>query len=265
MKTALIVLALFIASVAAAADYSDLYVIPIAGHARGAFGTQWRSDVVLHNLQLVPITVEMALVESGRSPDAAPIAISSLQLNPGETRTLADVLGHEGRDLAGALIVGASMPFVVTSRTYAERPTGRTLGQTVEPIAMTGGADAVNDVAILAGLTNDAHHRTNIGVFLAASRAPFVAEIELVSASGASLGSTFIDVGAEGLAHHQFPVTTSGAVSAIVRIVQGDGIVVPYASIINNTSAEAMFVSASAAKTRSAAAVMLMMDAVVER
>jgi hypothetical protein len=65
------------ASVAGAAEYSDLYIIPAAAHAHGAFGTEWRSDVVLHNIQAIPITVEFALVESGRGPAVEPIVVSA--------------------------------------------------------------------------------------------------------------------------------------------------------------------------------------------
>lgn len=257
MKTILIVLSLFTASTAFAADYADLYVIPVAGHARGAFGTAWRSDVVLHNLQLVPITVEMALIESGRSAAAEAIPVSFgaeavLHLAAGETRVVSDVLGSMGRDVTGALIVGADMPFVLTSRTYAERPAGRTLGQTVLPVAIAGGADAVNEVAILAGLAQNERQRANVGLFVAASRVPFVAEIELVSASGSSLGSRLIVLDAEGFAHQQFSVA-DGA-SAMVRILEGDGVIVPYASIVDNVSAEAMFVPADAMASRGTAA-----------
>jgi hypothetical protein len=151
--TILITLALFMTSPAAAAGYSDLYIIPAAGHSHGAYGTLWRSDLVLHNIQQVPITVEIAIVESGRAPSAAPIAVNAgaetaFHLNPGETRVLSDVAGHLGRDITGALIVGADMPFAVTSRAWAELPGGRTLGQTVRPIAIAGAADAVNETAV---------------------------------------------------------------------------------------------------------------------
>src|SRR5688572_25401613 len=115
----LLVLALLMTSSMSAAEYSDLYIIPVAGHAPGAFGTSWRSDLVLHNIQSVPITVEIVLVESGRSPTTAPLSVSAgaettLHLMPGETRVLSDVASVVGRDITGALIVGADMPFAVT-------------------------------------------------------------------------------------------------------------------------------------------------------
>lgn len=271
MNRILIVLALFVASAAGAAEYSDLYIVPGAGHSRGAFGTLWRSDVVLHNIQSVPITVEIALVESGRAPAAGPIAVTvggetALHLNAGETRLLPDVLGHLGRDIAGALIIGADLPFALTTRTYAELPAGRTLGQTVTPVAISGSADAVNEVAVLPSLTGGERQRSNVGVFVAASHAPLIAEIALLSPSGATLGSQLVVVDAPGFMHQQFAIAQIGAAAAsstaVVRILEGDGIVVPYASIVDNTSAEAMFVSAEAISLRGATSRSMLANAV---
>ena len=97
-KTLLFAISLIIASTASAADYTDLYIVPAVGHAHGAHGTLWRSDLVLHNVQTVPIAVELALIESNQPAATAPIAImvggeTTLHLNPGETRIVSDVVG----------------------------------------------------------------------------------------------------------------------------------------------------------------------------
>lgn len=261
-RSVLAILAFLTASVAGAAEYSDLYIIPGAGHSHGAFGTLWRSDVVLHNIQDVPITVEIAIVESGRPPAAEPIAVAAggetaLHLAPGETRMLADVAGHLGRDIAGALIIGADLPFAVTSRTYVELPAGRTLGQTVSPVAMTGAADAANELAVLPSLIHGGRQRSNVGVFVAASHAPLVVEVALLSPSGAALGSQLVVVDEPGFIHRQLSLAQIGVgpagSTAIVRILEGDGIVVSYASIIDSMSAEAAFVSGEAISSRGAA------------
>ncbi|HYC60925.1 MAG TPA: hypothetical protein VEK79_15285 [Thermoanaerobaculia bacterium] len=254
MRNLIVAVSILFASTAFAAEYSDLYVIPIAGHAHGAHGTEWRSDVVLHNFQLVPITVEMAFIEGTRTSDIG----SPFQLFPGETRTITDVLGDHGRDVIGAIVIGGDKPFVVTSRTY----NGNTLGQTVRPIAIAGAADAVNEVAVLAGLSRDANQRANVGLVAIASHVPFIAEIELVSAEGAHLGSQLIMLEGEGFAHRQFRVT--GGASAVVRVLQGDGIIVPYASVIDNRSGEALFVSTEPAASAGANA-LLMLDSMVSR
>ena len=257
----LAVLIVFTATVAGAAEYSDLYIIPGASHARGAFGTLWRSDVVLHNIQSVPITVELALIESGRSPSTAPLAITAggettIHLNPGETRVLADVAGHFGRDITGALIAGADLPFAVTSRTYAEIAGGRTLGQTIAPVAISGSPDAVNESAVLPALAGGEGQRSNIGVFIAASHAPLVLELVVLSSSGAVSGSQVVVVDEPGFVHRQLALGAIAATmdsTAVVRILEGDGIVVPYASIVDNTSAEAVYVSAEAISFNGAA------------
>jgi hypothetical protein len=258
----ILILALFITSAASAAEYSDLYIIPVAGHTAGAFGTSWRSDVVLHNIQSESITVQIALVESGRVPSAVPIAISTLHLTPGETRTLSDVAGALERNITGALIVGADMPFAVTSRTWAELPAGRTLGQTVAPVGMTGAADAANAMAVLPSLTTDAQQRSNVGVFVAASHVPLIVEVAMLSAAGATLGSQLIVVEEPGFIHRQFAAAPS--ITAVVRILEGDGIVVPYASTIDNASAEALFVSGEPISLRGAATLAMLAKTVLQ-
>lgn len=257
-----LILLLFMTSAASAAEYSDLYIIPVAGHTTGAFGTSWRSDVVLHNIQSAPITVEIALIESGRAPSAAPVAVSDLHLMPGETRVLSDVAGDLERNVTGSLIVGADMPFAVTSRTWAERTAGRTLGQTVTPVPMSGTADAVNAMAVLPSLTTDAGQRSNIGVFVAASHAPLVAEVAMLSAAGAALGSQLIAVDEPGFIHRQF-AAAPGA-TAVIRILQGDGIAVPYASTIDNVSAEALFVSGEPVASGGPATLAMLAKAVLQ-
>lgn len=245
----LVVLALLFTSAAAAAQYSDLYIVPVAGHTRGAFGTSWRSDVVLHNVQSVPISVEVALVESGRAPSAGLVPLhsgaeSTFLLMPGQTRTLVDVAADLGRDVMGALIVGADLPFAVTSRTWAELPSGRTLGQSVVPVAIAGAADAASAMAVLPSLAANAEQRSNVGLFVAASRAPVVVEIALLAPDGASLGSELVVVDEPGFIHRQLAIApASNGTTAVVRILEGDGIAVPYASLIDNASGEALFVS----------------------
>jgi hypothetical protein len=261
----LVIFALLLASSASAAEYSDLYIIPVAGHSRGAFATSWRSDLVLHNVQAVPITVEIALIESGRAPSTAPVAVPTVHLMPGETRMLSDIAAPLGRDVTGALLVGADLPFAVTSRTWAERPAGRTLGQTVLPVAISGAADAVHELAVLPSLTTNAQQRSNVGVFVAASHAPLVVEVAMLSASGTTLASQLIVLDEPGFVHRQLalsPVAPTASMTAVVRIVEGDGIAVPYASIVDNTSAEALFVPGEPISVRGAATLTMLAGAV---
>jgi hypothetical protein len=60
-----------------------------------------------------------------------------------------------------------------------------------------------------------------------------------------------------GFVHRQLSlaqmIEPATGVTAVVRILEGDGIAVPYASIIDNVSAEAVFVSGEAISVRSEA------------
>lgn len=270
-KTLLFTISLIIASTASAAGYTDLYIVPAVGHAHGAHGTLWRSDLVLHNIQTVPIVVELALIESNQPAATAPIAImvggaTTLHLNPGETRIVSDVVGNQGRDVAGSLIVGADLPFALTSRTYAESSSGKRLGQTVTPMAISAGSDAIEDASVLPGLTAGTAQRTNIGALLVASRAPLIAEIELVSASGTTLGSRLLVVQEPGFVHHQLSTADVADIdadaSALIRIIEGDGVVAPYGSMIDNSTAEAIFVVGQPIAARGGAARAMLVRAV---
>lgn len=263
-------LSLLIAAVAAA-DPSDLYVVPVAAHTQGANGTAWRTDVVLHNPQSVAIDVEMALVETGRAATSEVIALpfgteAALHLAPGETRVIDDVLGEQPGDVAGALVVGAELPFVATSRTYAESVHGRTLGQTVLPIAIAASPNA--SPAVLPALSQSAAQRSNLGLFLAASRTPLMVEIALASPSGEPLGTEVVVLDGAGFSHRQLQLAQlapgAASVTATIRLLEGDGVIVPYASIVDNTTAEAIFVSAEAT-TRSGASARSLLHAAIAR
>ena len=108
--------------------------------------------------------------------------------------------------------------------------------------------------------------RTNIGVLIVASRAPLIAEIELVSTSGATLGSRLIVVQEPGFVHHQLSTADVADIdadaSALIRIIEGDGVVVPYGSMIDNSTAEAIFVAGQPIAARSGAARAMLVRAV---
>jgi hypothetical protein len=60
--------------------------------------------------------------------------------------------------------------------------------------------------------------------------------------------------GEPGFIHRQLAIPPSEAgVTAVVRILEGDGLVVPYASTVDNTTAEAAFVSGEPVSLRGAA------------
>ncbi len=241
----------FIPSLALGSHFGDFHVIPVAGRGPGVFGSTWQTDVIIHNFQTTPLTVEIGLVESGLSqPDNFfPVMIDGAEtvtVPAGATRALTDLLrNHRGRATAsGALLLGGDQPFAVTSRIYNVDASGATIGQTV-PVTqefVSAGAQGV-----IPGLIANANFRSNIGFVAAADAgAPLAVVIELRGATGASLGTTTFTIAPGTISHVQFSstaITTTpfDLATATIRIA-GSGDVTGYASIIDNRSNHAAFV-----------------------
>lgn len=249
MRKLIVILCTFVAAAASAAQFRDFYVIPVAAHAPGAKGTSWRTDVAIQNIQKTPVTVEMALVETGEGvPDnIAPVG-SSVTVPPGATVMLPDVLNnYRGRPSAsGALLVGGDETFAITSRTYNQTPAG-TLGQTVSAsgdVATDGTDDA--STLFIPGLIQNSAFRTNLGLVMSAVNKPLTVS---VTVNG---GSRTFTVQPGVTTHVQFPVTAVSSSSfdaggAVVHIVDGTGTVVAYGSIVDNGTGDASFVSGGTA------------------
>jgi hypothetical protein len=134
-------------------------------------------------------------------------------------------------------------------------PSGDTVGQTVLPVrdfldGTFGSIDLATAVAYIPGLIQNSRFRTNLGMVAAngsSSGATMGVTITLRNESGASVGSTVMSVPSGAAMHIQFSArSVSNATfdigSADFRITQGTGSVVPYASVIDNSTADAVFV-----------------------
>ncbi|HUP49303.1 MAG TPA: hypothetical protein VNA04_10985 [Thermoanaerobaculia bacterium] len=255
-RVALHILVLMILpALAPATHLGDLYVIPVAGHVRGAHKSLWQTDIAIHNFQSTPITVELAVAESGEGAagNFFPVTIAggaTVTIPAGGSRILTDVLNdHRGRtDTIGALIVAADAPFAVTSRTYSVDSTGaRTVGLTVPPtqefLSTPAGA------AFVPGLVSNTRFRTSIGFTAAASAgAPLVVQVTLLGRDGSTLGSRSFTVPGGAVNHVQFGSATLSAApfeegTAVVRILSGPGDVVAYGSVVENSTNQAVFIS----------------------
>lgn len=246
-----------------AAHYADFYVIPVAIDAPGVNGTNWMSDVAIYNFSSLPLTVSLTFIRTGENmPDnfetLDPDELGAV-IEPGDSVLIKDVVDQVGNrpNNLGAILIGGDRPFAVTSRTYSMNPTGDTVGQTVLP-ARDFLENAVGDVTIpgatayIPGLIQNSRFRTNLG-FVAATTAGngMTVGITLRDASGASVGSRNFFIGGEQFLHVQFsarsitnPTTQNFDIGAADFVItQGDGAVVPYASVIDNVTADAVYVT----------------------
>ena len=255
---------LLCATVASANHYSDFYVLPAAAHTPGVNGTMWMSDVAIQNFQSSPLTVELAVIESGEgnSDNVFPIstgaASTSATIPANGSVLLRDILkDHRGlQSVTGAILIGSDRPFAVTSRTYSMTPEGNTIGQTVPPARdfldnTIGDTDLATAVAYIPGLIDNGGFRSNLGAVIgnASASEALVITVNVRDAAGASAGTRTINVSPGNFTHLQFTVRsiigtrTFDIGSAEFRITAGNGAVVPYASVIDNATADAVFVA----------------------
>lgn len=263
-----------LAPAAMANHLADFYVIPVASHTPGLGNTMWMSDIAIRNVSATSdLTAQFVFIESGEANSSDinntdnifPLASDtipggSVTVPPNGTVLLKDVLKNYRNMPAsvGAILVGGDRPFAVTSRSYVTREDGGTVGQTVPPVRdflenVLGGTTNNAMLAYLPGLINNLNYRTNIG-FVAgnsgSSGGNLVVLVTLRDSSGAMIGSPrpfFLRPGT--FTHIQFPssVVANKAydlASAEIQIAQGNGVVVPYASVVDNKSADATFITA---------------------
>lgn len=251
------VVTLLFAAAGHAAQYADFYVVPVASHTSGAFGTFWMTDLAIQNFQSRPITVNLVLIESGEGNFQNVSAVGVPAVIPaGGSLALRDVLASQGKpEIAGAILVGADAPFAMTSRTYVTAAGGGTIGQTVPPARdfienSLGDTTNATAVAYLPGLVNNTQFRTNLGFVAGTSNTSvgsMVIEVTMRDAAGAVLGTRTFEIPAGSFRHLQFSSRavadrTFDVGSAEVKILAGDGALVTYASIVDNVSADSVLV-----------------------
>lgn len=261
MRSAILFLLLssLFAGNARAGHYSDTYVIPVVGHVQGANGTVWMSDVAIRNISTSQsLTVELILVESGFNtfdnifPLVTDDIDGSVTVAPNSTVLLRDILeGYEDMNVTGALVLGGSQPFAVTSRAYNS---GSPLGQTVDPqrdfLDTSLGTLDNTAFAYIPGVMQNAMTRTNVG-FVAGSggsAGEMVVEITARNGAGGSVGTTRITIPGGTFAQMQIPlasfINSSFEIGSVdFRVIEGEGVVVPYASLVDNATGEAAFIT----------------------
>lgn len=263
LKTALLLAtALTLAGAAKADHYADFYVIPAAAHAPGANNTNFATDVAIHNFQALPLTVELVFVEAGEAnmnnvfPLTGSTVDGSVTISGMGSVLLRDVLaGYPAGNVTGAILIGADAPFAVSSRTYNNSAAG-TYGQSVTPFRdfledSLGNTDNTSAVAYIPGIVANASYRTNLGLVAAnvsGSDSNLVVRFAIRNAAGQEIGNRSVVVPAGSIMQLQFSSqsltnTPFDAATAEVRIVEGDGAVVPYASVLDNRSGDGVFIA----------------------
>jgi len=227
-------------------------VFPVVAHVEGAQDTKWRSDLRIFNaaanreaeirLFLVPSSGEAmngprqtdVIVPHGAVVALDDLVASRFGLGAGQGSLVV-------QDPAGTVVYG-------TSRTYTAGASG-TYGQFVAPSVAGHSSTGAGDPALIVLPAAGVDHRVNIGITEVNGQGATAAVTLLDSSNGVALGpSTFHFV--EPYANLQLngvlpdSEVASGADPYVaVAVVQGEGRVVTYGSVIDNRTGDAVFIS----------------------
>ena len=160
--------------------YTHLRWVPVVAHNPGKNESQWRSDLGLLNTGAVTANVKLTF------HGAEGALTEATEVQPGTQSILVDVVAALDGAGQGALEVASDQPLRVTSRTYNQVAPGAicyangTQGQD-EPAVVSGDGLSATHTAQLAGLTEDASYRCNIGLV---NTGPSAAEVAVALHDG---------------------------------------------------------------------------------
>jgi hypothetical protein len=245
MLRQLMVMMLLAGSAAAQTPQSVSVLVPIVGSVIGPSAIRWKTDVELHNDSREEMFVALRLPTA---PDGPAIAFT---LPPGGTQRFADVVAEAfGVDAALSPLVVETLgkkSARVAATAYAIREDGVTRG---EPIPVVY-SDAAYPLRTLNNLSFSDVFRTNIGlVNLGETDATFTLGLQRLV--GRNIAVARVTLSPNSLAHTSiqslFPLIAKGDDFNVVVETTGPGTYV-YASVIENATSEARFITPSIGAT----------------
>jgi hypothetical protein len=233
--------------------------VPTSAHSTGEAGTNWRTDLEVHNPGAAQASFTVALLK--RDSDNSSPASASLTLGPGVAARYNDVVASLfsfGRP-AALRVTPTQGTVMVTSRTYnlmvagnpLGLPVGATFGQFVPGVPRSqaiGSSDHARIIQLAHDPSGTTGFRTNIG-FVNAGTVPIAIEVGLYSAAGGWLGA--VTESLRAFEYKQidriFARVTPAAVGdgfAVLRTTTTGGAFFAYASVIDNRTGDPIFVPA---------------------
>jgi hypothetical protein len=212
--------------------------VPVASHNPGLYLSQWRSDLGLLNTGTARADVQLSFYGSGG------VVTGATYVPAGTQSILTDVVGQLGGSGSGAIGILSEQPLKVTARSYNQvsstadcYPNG-TQGQNYPAAAVSDGLSA-GQSAYLAGLTENASYRCNIGLVNTGTGSATVL-VELFNGAGTKLTDYTVSPLAAGQwAQETQPFKNKAGQTAMDRgyariTVQSGSGVFGFASVIDN-------------------------------
>lgn len=217
-------------------------IIPAAGTGPGANGSQWQSEVTLHNVSAAATVATLTFHDAAGASDAVAIAL------PAHTTTsIADIVKNKFGRTSATGAIEVSIPdadfsrVAVTSRTFNSSAAGE-FGQDI-PAVKASDAAAAGDLAVLTAPSAVDAYRFNFGLY-AVSDANVT--WELVRADGTVAAQK--DVSYTGGTQLQYANGVSSLFGTDAKnddVVQANvtkGSAVFYGSAVNNASGDPTYV-----------------------
>lgn len=217
-------------------------IVPAAGSGPGANGSQWKSELTLHNVGSSDIAASLVFHDQQGGLPAVAVNVPAHA-----TVSIDDIVKTKfGRDTAtGAIEVivddAAAPRLTVTSRTYNVSANGE-FGQDI-PATAASDASHAGDIAVLAGPSSVANYRFNLGLYaisdtdvtweLVRADGTIAATRQLTYTAGTQ---TQYNAGVQAL-FDQAPANDDAIQATVTR-----GSAVFYGSAVNNATGDPTFV-----------------------
>ena len=176
ISLAILAIAIFAGTPVAAQEIAHTQFFPILARTAGVGGTQWVTDLSIHNLSDTELVVGVQFLEADTANIFNPSFPDRFSLAARETRLVEDALsqlfGYE-EDIKGALVVTVSntllgagvnpegVEILATTRTYNTGDPAGTYGQTVP--ALSKAINAAATKSVVTGVVNSQRFRSNLG------------------------------------------------------------------------------------------------------
>lgn len=235
-------------------------LIPVVGHASGANGSKFLSDIRITNTASQKMTYDMTFTPTGQNGTVAGKK-TRIEIAANDTKAFNDVvknwfgLGSTGESAVGVLEIrpvgsGATVAEKVTvasSRTYNLTDTG-TFGQYIPAIPASDfvakSADATPKRISLQQVAESATYRTNFGI-VEGSGQPVSVIISVFDAAGTKVRDIPLDLGP--FEHRQFRLLQQQGITLNdgrieVQVTSATGNVTAYASVVDNRTNDPLLV-----------------------
>jgi len=247
-------LLVFAVSGASAREMADIYVVTQVANTTGQQFTDWHTDLTLYNPHSYSLPVVVQFLEAGRD-NTSGVPTVEFDVYPWETLNLWNILGPNGfnrRGVNGALLVFAddtlvdctapACDFAVFARTYTISNRWNLdgeFGQAAPGYSAYYGLDW-NVIGYLPQLMDDADFRTNVGI-ASLTNGTVKVRVDLQNADGDIIDQRTYTFPPFFVAQWRLPRGVTGGTAA-VYLTDGpaSALVFPYASVVNNSSGDAV-------------------------